>query len=162
MLSLGLALLKWWETFFQRAVFTAQCDWVSIDQVFVLRVGIADTGRRKGTIQDIRFRQASMPAGRGWTPYVSILERLPIVLDRDEAVAFHVSVPPASSAEYPRDAGVEWHFEDGMRTGQIDTLEVEPVGGTAVDFDVPALPIVKEQWRRNIIVMRGVGAVPRL
>jgi hypothetical protein len=81
-----------------------------------------------------------------------MLERLPVILDGGEGVAFHVHVPPASTAERPRDAGVEWLFEDAMRTGSASTLEVDVVGARMVTFEVPALPIIKEQWRSNSCV----------
>jgi hypothetical protein len=161
-LSVVLAGIKVWETFMLRPNLTALLEWVVVDQVPVLRVAFANVGRKKGTIMDLRFREASMPSGRGWTPYRDVLERLPVVLDTGAGFAFHVELPPASTAERPRDAGVEWLFEDAVRTGRVTTLEVDVGGAPMVEFEVPVLPIVREQWRSNIVLLRGTGPRPAL
>ena len=119
-----------WDKFLRRSRFEAQADWIMNASDPVLRVAIYNVGYRKDTIRDIRFRESSMPPGRGWTPYGSVMSHLPVVLDVDGA-------SPAFIVQPRRDP---WDiFHDALLCSRIDVLEVENARGRVSMHALPAL-----------------------
>lgn len=133
-LALGISLatlsILVWEKFLRRAKFDVQGDWILSASEPVLRFVIFNVGHRRGVVRDIRLRQHDMPEGRGWTPYERIMSRLPLVIDADDGSdPFLFQVQPRT----------EDLFEDALRSGRIDTLEVESARGEISVFSLPEL-----------------------
>lgn len=98
-------------------------------------------GRRKDSVSDIRFRTDSMPTERGWTSYRDLFPHLPLVLDVGEASRiFMVQMDPPLSAAYPRPPDNDDRFQDQLRSGFINTMDVEASGHRLTSFPVPLRP----------------------
>jgi hypothetical protein len=65
--------------------FEVKGDWVvTTARDPMLLVAICNVRHSKQSVRDVRLKQQDVPLGRGWTPYESVLSKLPIVLDVDE------------------------------------------------------------------------------
>lgn len=127
--SLGIVV---WDKFLRRPKFDVQADWILSQGEPVLRFTVFNVGHRKGTVRNLRLRSNDMAVGTGWTPYDPVMRRLPLVLDADEAAeAFELQ---------PARAGGPWEsLDDAVRTGRIDTLEVEDAREQVEVFRLPDL-----------------------
>lgn len=125
--SLGIVI---WDKFLRRAKFEVKADWILSVSQPVLRYVVVNVGYRKGTVLDIRLRQHDMPEGRGWTPYERVMSRLPIVLDADEASEPFLLQTQTTAHDT---------FEDALRMGRIDTIELEDARGAMTVFSLPDL-----------------------
>lgn len=123
-----------WDKFLRRATFDVKGDWILSASEPALRFVVFNVGYRKGTVRDLRLKSHDMPGGRGWTPYHRVLSKLPIVLDADEASE------PFLLQVQEQEWDTHWDiFEDALRTGRIDTLEVEDARGKTSVFSLPEL-----------------------
>jgi hypothetical protein len=119
-----------WDKFLSRSRFEVQGDWIMTKSPPALRVAIYNVGYRKDTIRDVRFRETSMPAGRGWTPYEAVMRHLPRVLDVNEASAAFLIQPRRE----PWDI-----FDDALLSSRIAVVEVENARGRSSTHALPAL-----------------------
>jgi hypothetical protein len=129
-----------WDKFLSRSRFEVQADWIINATDPILRVAIYNVGHRKDTVRDIRFRERSMPSGRGWTPYGSVMSQLPIVLGVDEAAPALIIQP----RQAPSDV-----FHDGLLCSRVDVLEIENARGRVSIHPLPALYEAERNARTN-------------
>lgn len=119
-----------WDKFLRQSRFEVQADWIMNAPDPVLRVVLHNVGHRKDTVQQVRFKERSMPLGRGWTPYEAVMSHLPAILDVDGA-------SPVFSVEPRRRP---WHiFHDALLCSRIDLLEVENARGRVSVHTLPPL-----------------------
>ena len=136
-LSLVLAGIRIWEALVVRPKIIAKIDWLQTKEEPVLRIVVANIGRRKDTVAEIRFKERGMARGRGWTPFEEVFRHLPVVLDVNES----------SSALYvPVDHRAGDAFAMRLRSDQLHVLEVQMIGGGCYEFDVPSLLVTKRKW----------------
>lgn len=144
-IALGLSLVSTallvWDRFLRQSRFEVKADWVlTTASDPMLRVVIYNVGHRKDSVRDVRFKQHDMPLGRGWTPYESVLSRLPIVLDVDEASPAFIlrprSDPPSG-------------LTDGLLTGLINAAEVENARSRISTHTLPLLFDAQANARTN-------------
>jgi hypothetical protein len=134
-----LAILVW-DKFLRRAKFDVQADWIISASEPVLRFAVLNTGYRKSVVRDIRLRSQNMPVGEGWTPYNAVMSKLPLVLDADDASEAFLVQPAA-----PRDDA----FEDALRAGRIDAIDLENGRGQVSTFRLPDLRQAKRDAEGN-------------
>jgi hypothetical protein len=125
--SLGVVV---WDNFFRKSRLEVKGDWILGEEPPVLRVVVYNVGYRKDSIRDMRFKNRAMPSGRGWTPYASVLQHLPVVLDVDEASPAFV-VHPQRKPFNPLDAA--------LLSSDIDAIEVENARGQVSVHELPLL-----------------------
>lgn len=145
--SVVLAALRIWEALFVKPRLDAKIDWIQTGGRPVLRFVLANVGRRKDAVSDIRFRQADMPEGRGWTPFAAVFQHLPFVLDVNEASrAFyiHVGTPHRSTERRGNDL-----FTRKLREDDIRVMEVEMISGTRYAFELPSLLSAERKWQSS-------------
>lgn len=131
-----------WDKFLRQSRFEVQADWIMSATDPMLRVAIYNVGYRKDTVRDVRFKERSMPPGRGWTPYEAVMSHLPVILDVDEA-------SPAFSVQSRREP---WDiFRDALLCSRIDLLEVENARGRVT---MHALPLLHEA-ERDVLTKSG-------
>lgn len=95
-LSLGLAGIRLWEAFFKRPKLGVKFDWIRNETFPILRFVVYNEGSRKICIREIRFGLRDTPHMEGWMR-ASVLMRLPVVVDVDEASpAFMIQAGAAS------------------------------------------------------------------
>jgi hypothetical protein len=129
-ISLASLAILVWDKFLRRARFDLQADWILSSSEPALRFVVFNVGSRKGAVRDIRLKERAMPRGRGWSPYERVLSRLPMILDPDAASEpFLLQVQPVAADT----------FEDALRTGRIDTVEIENARGEISVFALPDL-----------------------
>jgi hypothetical protein len=139
-LSLITTAILVWDKFLRRSRFEVQADWILNASDPVLRVAIYNVGYRKDTVRDVRFRERSMPSGRGWTPYEAVMSQLPLVLDVDAASpAFNVQ-----PRRKPWDV-----FHDALLCSRIDVLEVENARGRVSTHALPPLDEAERNAQTN-------------
>jgi len=126
--ALGVTL---WDKFLRRPMLGVQIDWlVDGSGQRVLRLVLFNMGSRKDCVRELRFRVDGSDVP--WTP--GMLDRLPLVLDVDEA-----SQPPFLLHAIEVNPAEANPFQTALRSGQgIRSLEVENIRGHVSRFDVPA------------------------
>lgn len=139
-ISLGSLGVLVWDKFLRRSRFDVQADWILSASEPALRLVVFNVGYRKDTVRDIRFKERPMPRGRGWTPFERVMSQLPVVLDVDEASpAFMLQVQ----------SRLDDDFEDALRCGRIDEVEVENARGEVSVFPLPALHVAQHNAFTN-------------
>lgn len=129
-ISLASLAILVWDKFLRRATFDVQADWILSAGEPAIRFVVFNVGFRKGAVRDIRLKEQAMPVGRGWSPYERIMSHLPLILDADDASeAFILQVQPRAGDV----------FEDALRSGRINVIEVENARGDISVFALPEL-----------------------
>jgi hypothetical protein len=138
LVSVGVTV---WDHFLRRSKFAVQADWILSGERPVLRIVVLNVGDRKDTIRDIRLKEA--PQGpRGWTPWESVMSKLPIVLEPDAA-------SPPFLIELEPHGGPFNILQDALRTSRIDALDVENARGWISTFELPALYQAQQNAETN-------------
>lgn len=129
-----------WDRLLQKSRFDVSADWILTSDSPVLRVVICNVGYRKDSVRDVRFKLRDMPRGRGWTPFESVMSRLPIVLDVDEA----------SPAFILRPRQGPWTIlNDGLLTSSVSQVEVESARGRISIHELPLLGVAQQNAETN-------------
>lgn len=131
-LSVAALAVTVWDKFLRKPDLGAQVDWI-VDGAGqrVLRLVFFNMGTRKDCIKEIRFfvHGSDVP----WTP--AMLDRLPLVLDVDEA-----SNPPFLLHRLNGTPQQDNPFQAALRIGKgLERIEVENIHGKITGFPAPVI-----------------------
>jgi hypothetical protein len=128
LVNLGLRLI---DTVTWRSRLRLHFDWIQdATERIIFRFSIANNGRRRVTIREIRFGTTDTPKAQGHLTK-SLLEAMPLTIDPDAS---------SPSMVYVIDANDAREFQRLMRNGEIKRMFVENTRGKVKTFDLPVKP----------------------